>query len=924
MSQIGFMSRTGSLSCGLEKSRRPFGLDTHATRASFVRDMGWGTGVGKKEVLNPAAGDVVICGNSDEHPFHGKLVLIDVSGLGHRASKHGAAEVVRMGTSAQQQDYVRKQIASVAAEGGYPVLVLDGRGYPPKLDTRSTRREKAEAARQEAEAAARLGKTKEAADAWKRAAGPQEPFWHALLEECLRNEVLFIVSPYEADAQLVSLANELGERAIIWAAANDSDLVAFGGTDVIYDWDPFVRSYRRVRLLDDILGKVVGDRSFVGWTYDRFLIFTILSGNDYFKNLPDHALSRVYTAMAAAALPAHLIASDPHPPLDERPAAWFAHESLMAYAAPVVDAVARKQCWTSGQRRDAVLCLIAAYHAVRQHPVAKLRSLGPDALQHANLEVGVMEPLSQREMPASTLASLIPGIEVEASADEATAWARGRLRLVGGVLQERLLCVPRDPGAHDASADEDFSDEEARDTGGVALDGSSVTLDNVAMCTAPILRAFLVERGLDFYSNTSLRILRALAAQLLQPGAPVALDPAHPALHRHSRPNRHLTLLSSNILRGADVYDLAQYLRQSGLIFDEQTRDAWLPFENTRARGRRLYDSEGTFRSGHVRAGSRSHAHSTTIIAQPAIYAPPGKPAEEAYIFRMAVHASMRQIDHIAMLAVTKGGILLAPNSCCSCEVGIECSHLFCLLIVLHVMQQSSSYNDFRSRVLVYDKLRAPSGQAVWWPDVFVFGLGGGTATADSKLPFDQKVFNVGDFDVRTAASTSSPAGSHQHNSADFTDYHHSSRHVELLRRLCQRFRTGQVAQLVGAEYGTAVAPLATVSEWQPEPPGAEGSDPGSNWGSQAGSDVDPAEPTSDVASCSEASAPPSPLRPGPQLAGYGSPQQSPVEASSPIEAPSQGRSKRVRGRTTPASQRTPAAGTPASRQTPVSRRLVL
>ena len=51
--------------------------------------MGWGSGVGKKEVLNPASGDVVICGNSDEHPFHGKLVLIDVSGLGHKASKQG-------------------------------------------------------------------------------------------------------------------------------------------------------------------------------------------------------------------------------------------------------------------------------------------------------------------------------------------------------------------------------------------------------------------------------------------------------------------------------------------------------------------------------------------------------------------------------------------------------------------------------------------------------------------------------------------------------------------------------------------------------------------------------------------------------------------------------------------------------------------
>ena len=93
----------------------------------------------------------------------------------------------------------------------------------------------------------RRGRWQEAADAWKRAAGPQEPFWHALLEECLRNEVLFIVSPYEADAQLVSLAAELGDRAIIWAATNDSDLVAFGGCDVVYDWDMFTRSYRRVR-----------------------------------------------------------------------------------------------------------------------------------------------------------------------------------------------------------------------------------------------------------------------------------------------------------------------------------------------------------------------------------------------------------------------------------------------------------------------------------------------------------------------------------------------------------------------------------------------------------------------------------------------------------------------------------------------------
>jgi hypothetical protein len=101
-------------------------------------------------------------------------------------------------------------------------------------------------------------------------------------------------------------------------------------------------------VLHDILGKVVKGRSFVGWTYDRFLIFTILSGNDYFKNLPNHALTTVHKAMAKAALPTELLAPLPHPELHTRPAAWYTREALLLYAAPVIDAVAHKECWTGG------------------------------------------------------------------------------------------------------------------------------------------------------------------------------------------------------------------------------------------------------------------------------------------------------------------------------------------------------------------------------------------------------------------------------------------------------------------------------------------------------------------------------------------------------------------------------------------------
>ena len=526
--------------------------------------MGWGSGSGKGEVLNAAVGDAIICGSNGDHPFRNKLVFIDVSGLAHKAAKKDAATVVRDGVSAAQMNYIRKQIGSVAAEGGTPVLVLDGRAYPPKLATRQARREAAAAAQAEAERLTQLGLRDEARRKWEAAAGPQEPFWLALLDECVRNKILFVVAPYEADAQLVALAEEYGEQAIIWAASNDSDIVAFGGLDVVYDWDPFGRQYRRVRLLEDILGKVVGDRSFVGWTYDRFLIFTILSGNDYFKNLPGYALSKVFTAMAGASLPASLVAPDPHPALGARPAAWYADASLLTYAAPVLDAVAQQQAWTGAQRAEAGARVVAAYHAIRQHPVSKLRSMGPDALSPTVLEVATMEPLSELERPTGCeLGVLIPGVEVEADATVATAWARGRLRLEGDELVERALFDGRDPSDHDREIDEDLGD-----TGGtagieppVALDGSAVTLETVATADPALLRAFLGEHGVDFYANTSQRELRRLARRILETGVP-PLDPAHPALHRHTRPNRYLRLLSSNILRGADVWDLARYLLQ--------------------------------------------------------------------------------------------------------------------------------------------------------------------------------------------------------------------------------------------------------------------------------------------------------------------------------------------------------------------------
>ena len=101
--------------------------------------MGWGSGNAKKEIID-VAGSGILDIEDVGSPFANKDVLIDISGIAHKASKRGQREVALHGTSLDQQEYMRKQIESVAAEGGRPVLILDGRAYPPKLTTRAERR----------------------------------------------------------------------------------------------------------------------------------------------------------------------------------------------------------------------------------------------------------------------------------------------------------------------------------------------------------------------------------------------------------------------------------------------------------------------------------------------------------------------------------------------------------------------------------------------------------------------------------------------------------------------------------------------------------------------------------------------------------------------------------------------------------------
>ena len=184
--------------------------------------MGWKDG--KKLIIKPAAGERK---SFDAEPQHvqGRRLLVDVSGVLHKAVRRGAKQVAMTGTSSDAEEYVAQYIESLLQLGAIPIMVFDGCRYPPKKVTQDSRRKAATEARTEAQRLEQAGKS--ATKAWKDAASVQEPLLRAVMAYCVRRGIDYIVSPYEADTQLVACL-EAGQGDAVLVASDDSDIVALG------------------------------------------------------------------------------------------------------------------------------------------------------------------------------------------------------------------------------------------------------------------------------------------------------------------------------------------------------------------------------------------------------------------------------------------------------------------------------------------------------------------------------------------------------------------------------------------------------------------------------------------------------------------------------------------------------------------------
>jgi hypothetical protein len=167
-----------------------------------------------------------------------------------------------------------------------PVLVFDGGALPMKAETNRLRRVAREANLKKGMALHQAGNLEGAEMCFRAAVSISWDMMRRFQAFLTKENVEWIVAPYEADAQLAYLSRNGFVDAVV---TEDSDLLAFGCTTVLFKLDKHGQC-KQVRYAD--LGSIEKP-SLVSFDMDMFRAMCILSGCDYVDSLPGVGLRKV-------------------------------------------------------------------------------------------------------------------------------------------------------------------------------------------------------------------------------------------------------------------------------------------------------------------------------------------------------------------------------------------------------------------------------------------------------------------------------------------------------------------------------------------------------------------------------------------------------------------------------------------------------
>jgi exonuclease-1 len=229
--------------------------------------------------------------------FEGARAAIDASGWMHRGlfaatmrRRPGAtAEDLHLGLQrgTRQTIHFCLNLASKFIDHSVqPLMVFDGKKVALKSGIHQLRREVRRVNKEAGIRHHELGDLTAAAKAFSASLQVTRHMTLDLMDELKRRNIDFIVSPFEADAQLAYLSrNDLCDVVV----SEDSDVLPFGCKRTIFKLDKNLKG--GLIELDDVLNS--GDDGVLpGFTHDMLVDMCILSGCDYLPNIKGIGLKR--------------------------------------------------------------------------------------------------------------------------------------------------------------------------------------------------------------------------------------------------------------------------------------------------------------------------------------------------------------------------------------------------------------------------------------------------------------------------------------------------------------------------------------------------------------------------------------------------------------------------------------------------------
>ncbi|KIY72069.1 PIN domain-like protein [Cylindrobasidium torrendii FP15055 ss-10] len=225
--------------------------------------------------------------------YNGKTVAVDGYAWLHMGVHTCATELALEKPTNKYVDYMMSRVRIMRHHGIVPYIVFDGGPLPAKKGTELEREKKRKEALEKAKKLHEAGKHSEARKSFATCVDVSPQMAYQCIKALKAQGVQYVVAPYEADAQLAYLERTGAVDAILTI---DSDLLVFGGKDVLYDLDVHsrtVNSYRRAEF-----GAVRADGIILaGWSDAQFRTWAIMSGCDYLPNIPGVAIKGAYNAL---------------------------------------------------------------------------------------------------------------------------------------------------------------------------------------------------------------------------------------------------------------------------------------------------------------------------------------------------------------------------------------------------------------------------------------------------------------------------------------------------------------------------------------------------------------------------------------------------------------------------------------------------